>query len=107
MPITINQLLDVERDITYRRVPKPIAVQHLFEWVHEPMVIAPDNLVTFDVGALRSIEDENRGDGKLCKTFAVQAQRRQFWALCLPVTGFCGTDPVAVIDEYSEEGQAG
>ena len=71
------------------------------------MVIAPDNLVTFDVGALRAIEDENRGDGKLCKTFAAQVQRRQFWALCLPVTGFCGTDPVAAIDEYSVEGQAG
>ena len=99
--------MDAEQDITYRRVPKPIAVQHLFERDHEPMVIAPDNFVTFDVGALRSIEDENRGDGKLCKTFAAQAQRRQFWALCLPVTGFCGTDPVAVIDEYSVEGQAG
>ena len=98
--------MDAERDITYRRVPKPIAVQHLFERDHEPMVIAPDNPVTFDVGALRAIEDENRGDRKLCKTFTAQVQRRQFWALCLPVTGFCGTDPVAAI-EYSVEGQAG
>ena len=71
------------------------------------MVISPDNLVMFDVGVLRSIEDKNQSDRKLCKTFAAQAQRRQFWALCLPVTGFCSTDPVAVIDKYSVEGQAG
>jgi len=62
------------------------------------MVIAFDNLVTFEVGALWAIEDEIRSDGKLCKTFTAQVQRRQFWALCQPMAGFCSTDPMTGIN---------
>jgi hypothetical protein len=78
-------------------VLKPVDIQHLLEWLNKPMVISPDNLVAFDVRALRTIEDETRGDGKLRKTFAAQVQRRQFWALRLPVTSFCSTDPVTCV----------
>jgi len=96
----------VEQNITHCRVPKPIAIQDLLDWLYEPMVISPDNIITLDVRAPWAIKDETRGDGKLCKTFATHVQHCQFWTLRLPVTGFCGTDPVAAIDEYSVEGQA-
>jgi hypothetical protein len=51
----------VEQNITYCRVLKPVTIQYLLEWFCEPMVIALDNLVTFDVGALQTIKDETWG----------------------------------------------
>jgi GTP:adenosylcobinamide-phosphate guanylyltransferase len=73
---------------------KAIAVQEFFEWIHKPVVIASDDLVTLDARTLAAIEDKIRGNGKVGQALAAQMQSRQLRTLCLPVASLGGTDPM-------------
>ena len=73
---------------------KTIAVQKFLEWIHKPVVITSDDLVTLDMRTLAAIKDEIRGNGKVGQALAAQMQSCQLWTLCLPVPSLGGTDPV-------------
>jgi hypothetical protein len=81
-------------------MPKAIAIQKFLEWIHKPVIIASDDLVTLDIRTLAAIEDEIRSDGKAGQALAAQMQSRQLRTLCLPVASLGGTDPMTRVNEF-------